>query len=68
MNVTINAFVVFLRTMPIPRSIRVNSQELDFILKRQFDSKNITPYEFGIYNDGLWRKIKSNNYLEEQQV
>jgi len=37
-------------------------------LKRQFDSKKIiTPYEFGIYDDGLATKIKSNNYVEEQQ-
>ena len=55
-------------TSNTPIHKRLNSQELDFVLKRQFDSKNIiTPYEFGIYDDGLATKIKSNNYLEEQQ-
>ena len=55
-------------TSNTPIHKRLNSQELDFVLKRQFDSKNIiTPYEFGIYDEGLATKIKSNNYLEEQQ-
>ncbi len=55
-------------TSKTPIHKRLNSQELNFVLKRQFDSKNIiTPYEFGIYDDGLATKIKSNNYLEEQQ-
>ena len=55
-------------TSNTPIHKRLNSQELNFVLKRQFDSKNIiTPYEFGIYDDGLATKIKSNNYLEEQQ-
>ena len=54
-------------TSNTPIHKRLNSQELDFVLRRQFDSKNIiTPYEFGIYDEGLATKIKSNNYLEEQ--
>jgi len=46
----------------------LNVKELDFVLKREFDAKMIvTPYEFGIYDNGLSTKIKSNNYTETQE-
>jgi len=61
-----NTFKDYSTNTPIHK--RLNAQELDFVLKRQFDSKKIiTPYEFGIYDNGLATKIKSNNYIEEQQ-
>lgn len=61
-----NTFKDYTTNTPIHK--RINAQELDFVLKRYFDSKKIiTPYEFGIYDEGLATKIKSNNYLEEQQ-
>ena len=61
-----NTFKDYTTNTPIHK--RLNAQELDFVLKRQFNSKKIiTPYEFGIYDDGLATKIKSNNYVEEQQ-
>lgn len=61
-----NTFKDYSTNTPIHK--RLNAQELDFVLKRQFDSKKIiTPYEFGIYDSGLATKIKSNNYIEEQQ-
>ena len=56
-------------TSNTPIHKRLNSQELDFVLRRQFDSKNIiTPYEFGIYDEGLATKIKSNNYWKNSWV
>lgn len=61
-----SAFRDYTSNTPIHK--RLNPQELDFVLKRQFDSKNIsTPYEFGIYDGGLATKIKSNNYTEKQE-
>jgi len=55
-------------TANTPIHKRLNAQELDFVLKREFDAKMIvTPYEFGIYDNGLATKIKSNNYNEEQE-
>ena len=61
-----NTFKDYTTNTPIHK--RINAQELDFVLKRHFDSKKIiTPYEFGIYDEGLATKIKSNNYVEEQQ-
>lgn len=61
-----SAFKDYTSNTPIHK--RLNAQELDFVLKRQFDSKNIsTPYEFGIYDGGLATKIKSNNYTEKQE-
>lgn len=60
-----NAFMGYTSNIPIHK--RLNTDELDFVLKREFDSKKIvTPYEFRINNDGLSTKIKSNNYSEEQ--
>lgn len=61
-----NTFKEYTTNTPIHK--RLNAKELDFVLKRQFDSKKIiTPYEFGIYDSGLATKIKSNNYVEEQR-
>ena len=61
-----NTFKDYTTNTPIHK--RLNVRELDFVLKRYFDSKKIiTPYEFGIYDDGLATKIKSNNYTEEQK-
>ena len=55
-------------TANTPIHKRLNVQELDFVLKREFDAKMIvTPYEFGIYDNGLATKIKSNNYSEVQE-
>ena len=37
------------------------------LLNEGFSNRNIvTPYEFGIYSNGLSTKVKSNNYLEIQ--
>lgn len=55
-------------TANTPIHKRLNINELDFVLKREFDAKMIvTPYEFGIYDNGLATKIKSNNYIEIQE-
>ncbi len=55
-------------TANTPIHKRLNVKELDFVLKREFDAKMIvTPYEFGIYDNGLSTKIKSNNYTETQE-
>jgi two-component system phosphate regulon sensor histidine kinase PhoR len=55
-------------TANTPIHKRLNIQELDYVLKREFDAKMIvTPYEFGIYDNGLATKIKSNNYSEAQE-
>jgi len=55
-------------TANTPIHKRLNVKELDFVLKREFDAKMIvTPYEFGIYDNGLSTKIKSNNYTERQE-
>ncbi len=55
-------------TANTPIHKRLNIKELDYVLKREFDAKMIvTPYEFGIYDDGLATKIKSNNYSEKQE-
>mgnify|MGYP001162537141 CR=1 FL=1 len=55
-------------TANTPIHKRLNISELDYVLKREFDAKMIvTPYEFGIYDNGLATKIKSNNYIEEPE-
>lgn len=61
-----SAFMNYTANTPLHK--RLSVEELDFFLKREFDSKNIgTPYEFGIYDNGLATKIKSNNYTEVQK-
>ena len=55
-------------TANTPIHKRLNTKELDLVLRREFDAKMIvTPYEFGIYDNGLATKIKSNNYSEYQK-
>ncbi|MDA7711774.1 HAMP domain-containing histidine kinase [Flavobacteriaceae bacterium] len=55
-------------SMNLPIHKRINIDELDQLLTREFNEKDIqTPYEFVIYNEGLSTKIKSNNYEEEQK-
>ena len=60
-----STFKNYIANTPIHK--RLNVDELDYVLKREFDAKMIvTPYEFGIYDNGLATKIKSNNYSEKQ--
>ena len=60
-----STFKNYISNTPIHKRLNVN--ELDYVLKREFDAKMIvTPYEFGIYDNGLATKIKSNNYSEKQ--
>ena len=59
-----SAFSDYSKTIPIHR--RLNVQELEILLEKEFQDKNISTYfEFGIYNNGLATKVKSNNYKEE---
>ena len=38
------------------------------ILQRSFIERNIiTPFEFGVFSDGLATKVSSNNYIENQK-
>ena len=61
-----STFKNYIANTPIHKRLNVN--ELDYVLKREFDAKMIvTPYEFGIYDNGLATKIKSNNYSEKQK-
>ena len=61
-----STFKNYIANTPIHK--RLNVDELDYVLKREFDTKMIvTPYEFGIYDNGLATKIKSNNYSEKQK-
>lgn len=61
-----STFKNYISNTPIHKRLNVN--ELDYVLKREFDAKMIvTPYEFGIYDNGLATKIKSNNYSEKQK-
>lgn len=58
-----SAFLDLSSSLPIHK--RLNSMELKYLLQREFEDKNIqTPYEFGIYSDGLATKVKSKNYRE----
>ena len=61
-----STFKDYIANTPLHKRLNVN--ELDYVLKREFDTKMIvTPYEFGIYDNGLGTKIKSNNYSEKQK-
>lgn len=61
-----STFKNYIANTPIHK--RLNVDELDYVLKREFDAKMIViPYEFGIYDNGLATKIKSNNYSEKQK-
>ena len=60
-----SAFLDYSSTIPIHR--RVSSFELKALLEAELRAKNInTEFEFGIYNNGLATKIKSNSYIESQ--
>ena len=53
-------------TFPIHK--RLNSYELEVILRRALiDRDIITPFEFGVFSDGLATKVTSNNYSESQK-
>ncbi len=59
------AFEEYASSLPIHK--RTTSREIQVLLDQNFQERNITtPYEFGIYSNGLSTKIKSNNYLEVQ--
>ena len=61
-----SAFKDYTANTPIHK--RLNIQELDFVIKREFNAKMIlTPYEFQILDNGLSTKIKSNNFTENQE-
>ena len=56
-------FLEYANTRPIHK--RLSTEELDMVLYQEFDNKNInTAYEFGIYDNGLATKIRSNRYIE----
>ncbi len=60
-----SAFLDYSSTIPIHR--RVTSIELKTLIESELSTKNIkTKFEFGIYNNGLATKIKSNSYIELQ--
>ena len=61
-----SAFKDYTANTPIHK--RLNIQELDFVIKREFNAKMIlTPYEFQILDNGLSTKIKSNNFRENPE-
>ena len=60
-----SAFQEYASSLPIHK--RTTSREIQILLNKGFNDRNIiTPYEFGIYSNGLSTKVKSNNYLEVQ--
>ena len=60
-----SAFEEYASSLPIHK--RTTSREIQVLLDQSFQERNIsTPYEFGVYSNGLSTKIKSNNYLEVQ--
>tara|TARA_B100000767_G_C19774139_1_gene541672 strand:+ start:581 stop:2179 length:1599 start_codon:yes stop_codon:yes gene_type:complete len=47
---------------------RLNSYEVEVILRRALIERDIiTPFEFGVFSDGLSTKVTSNNYVENQK-
>ena len=61
-----SAYLDYSSTIPVHKRIRTD--ELRLLLDREFRARNIlTPYEFGIYNNGLSTKVKSNEYIEDQK-
>lgn len=59
------AFQEYASLLPIHK--RTTSREIQILLNQGFNDRNIiTPYEFGIYSNGLSTKVKSNNYIEVQ--
>lgn len=60
-----SAYMDYSSTIPVHKRIR--SEELKLLLDEEFSARNIlTLYEFGIYNNGLSTKVKSNAYKEDQ--
>ncbi|MDB3963886.1 HAMP domain-containing histidine kinase [Flavobacteriaceae bacterium] len=60
-----SAFQEYASSLPIHK--RTTSREIQILLNNGFNDRNIiTPYEFGIYSNGLSTKVKSNNYMEVQ--
>jgi len=58
-----SAYIDYSSTLPIHK--RIKAEELKMLLDREFKARNIiTLYEFGIYNNGLATKVKSNEYTE----
>ena len=58
-----SAYLDYSSTIPVHKRIRTD--ELKLLLDREFKARNIlTFYEFGIYNNGLATKVKSNEYIE----
>tara|TARA_B100000686_G_C16805562_1_gene989943 strand:+ start:2737 stop:4314 length:1578 start_codon:yes stop_codon:yes gene_type:complete len=56
-------FMEYMANLPIHK--RVRTSEITKLLKRGLNDKDIkTPFEFGIYNNNLATKVKSNNYSE----
>ena len=61
-----SAYLDYSSTIPVHKRIR--TEELKFLLDREFKARNIlTFYEFGIYNNGLATKVKSNEYIEKHR-
>ena len=61
-----SAYLDYSSTIPVHKRIRTD--ELRLLLDREFRARNIlTSYEFGIYNNGLSTKVKSNEYIEDQK-
>ena len=60
-----SAFQEYASSLPIHK--RTTSREIQILLNNGFNDRDIiTPYEFGIYSNGLSTKVKSNNYMEVQ--
>tara|TARA_B100001173_G_scaffold311861_1_gene330598 strand:+ start:16117 stop:17703 length:1587 start_codon:yes stop_codon:yes gene_type:complete len=60
-----SAYLDYSSTIPVHKRIR--TKEMKLLLDREFKARNIfTYYEFGIYNNGLATKVKSNEYIENQ--
>ena len=61
-----SAYLDYSSTIPVHKRIRTD--ELKLLLDGEFKARNIlTFYEFGIYNNGLATKVKSNEYIENQR-
>jgi two-component system phosphate regulon sensor histidine kinase PhoR len=61
-----SAYLDYSSTIPVHKRIRTD--ELKLLLDREFKARNIlTLFEFGIYNNGLATKVKSNEYIEQQR-
>ncbi len=53
-------------TFPVHK--RLNAFELELLIERELKQRNIvTPFEFGVFSDGLATKVSSNNYAETQK-